>query len=390
MNYRTDPKTGHALSALGFGLMRLPGSPGRINQSATEAMILKAISEGVNYFDTAYIYPGSERALGLALAKHGLRDKIYIATKLPLLLVKKPEDFDRFLKKQLERLRTDHIDYYFMHMLSSPQQWRSLCALGIESWLAEKQRSGEIRQVGFSFHGKRDDFLELLDMYDWDFCQIQYNYMNINYQAGLTGLKRAAEKGMPVIIMEPLLGGKLAASLPKDAEKIFRRANPALSPAAWALRWLWDQPEVTVVLSGMSAMPQVEENLRTASSSEAGMLTDIEHEAVNKVTQSFNKAFRIPCTGCNYCMPCPKHVNIPACFSAYNSSYSMGFVTGMQQYILSTGTATSDPHFASDCIGCGKCEKHCPQELPIRQHLRQVKRRFQFPGYKKIVSIITK
>jgi predicted aldo/keto reductase-like oxidoreductase len=281
-------------------------------------------------------------------------------------------------KTQLERLHTDYIDYYLMHNVSDMALWEKLCALGIEKWIAEKRMSGQIKNIGFSFHGIHNEFLKILDAYEWDFCQIQYNYLNINYQAGMAGLKRAAEKGLSVIIMEPLLGGKLAGGLPKKAVDIFNAANSALSPAKWALRWLWNQNEVTVVLSGMNELSQLEENLETAKDAIPNMLTADDEKTFDSVIKIINASYKIPCTGCNYCMPCPHKVNIPACFATYNVSYSIGFITGFTQYLNSIGMLNTVSSFApSQCQKCGQCEKKCPQHIPIMNSLEKVTKRME-------------
>jgi len=250
MNYRTD-KYGNQLSILGFGCMRFPQKLGRIDMEETEQEILTAVDGGVNYFDTAYIYPGSESALGEILEKNQLRNRVYIATKLPHCLIKSREGRDKLFNEELRRLRTDHVDYYLMHMLTDVDTWQRLKDLGIEDWLGEKQAAGQIRQVGFSYHGNSEMFMRLLDVRNWDFCQIQYNYMDEHSQAGRKGLHYAHEKGVPVIIMEPLRGGKLVTRLPEKAMRLFDAHSKHLTPAQWAFKWLWNQPEVTVVLSGM-------------------------------------------------------------------------------------------------------------------------------------------
>ncbi|SHI02771.1 hypothetical protein SAMN02745823_02004 [Sporobacter termitidis DSM 10068] len=378
MQYRSDPKSGNALSILGFGCMRFPRNLSQIDMNKTEKLVLKAIENGVNYFDTAYIYGGSEEALGTIVHKNNVRDRIFIATKLPHAKCQRYEDFDALFKTQLERLRTDYIDYYLIHNLSDTKSWQRLRELGIEKWIADNKASGKIRQIGFSFHGMYDEFLSLLDAYDWDFCQIQYNYVNTHYQAGTAGLQKAAEKGIPVMIMEPLLGGKLANGLPQKAINQFKAANTALSPAAWAFRWLWDQREVFVVLSGMNDDAQLSENLELADRSVSGMLSDEEHRLFESVTEAFRASYKIPCTGCNYCMPCPQGINIPACFSAYNMSYTVGFLSGLQQYITSTGASNPNAnHSPGHCIKCGKCEKHCPQHIQIRASLTAVTKRME-------------
>jgi len=303
--------------------MRFPRNLTQIDINKVEQLIIKAVQEGINYFDTAFAYNGSEDALGQILTKNNLRDKVFLSTKLPLAKCRKYEDFDLLFKTQLDRLHTDYIDYYLMHNLGDTLSWKRLCDLGVEKWIKEKKESGQIRNIGFSFHGIYNEFINLLDTYDWDFCLIQYNYMNADYQAGTAGLKKAAEKGLSVFIMEPLLGGKLATRLPKKAVDIFNASNNTLSPAAWALRWLWNQKEVTVVLSGMNDISQLEDNIKTAKDAVPDMLTPEEEKAIESVVKVFNSTNKIPCTGCNYCIPCPHNVNIPACFTAYNMLYTV-------------------------------------------------------------------
>ena len=356
--------------------MRFPRSLGRIDMQKTEELLMRAIEMGVNYFDTAWIYSGSEETLGVIFDKNHVRDKVFIATKLPLIMIKKSEDFDRFFDQSLQRLKTDYIDYYLLHMLTDTQQWQKLRSLGIEDWIARKKKSGQIRQIGFSFHGSGSEFLNLIDDYNWEFCQIQYNYSDENFQAGVTGLRAAAVK-MPVVIMEPLLGGKLASALPKDAVRIFQNADANISPAGWALNWLWNQEEVTTILSGMSAMNQLEENLRLADASAVGMLGETGKSVYADVLEFVKRAYKISCTGCNYCMPCPAGVNIPGSFSAYNVIYSMGYVEGMKQFITSTGLTSEKGSSPSLCIKCGKCESHCPQHISIMKELVTVRNKME-------------
>ena len=390
MQYREDKRTGNKISILGFGCMRLPSAHGQINIDKTEELFLKAIDKGINYFDTAYLYPGSEAAIGKIFSKHNLRKDVYIATKLPLMMCRKASDFERIFQTELERLQTDYIDYYFMHMLTSPKQWEQLCALGIREWIAEKREKGQIRQVGFSFHGKKEDFIELADIYDWDFCQIQYNYINTHYQAGTEGLKYASAKGLPVFIMEPMLGGRLANGLPKKALKVMKDSDKNMTPVGWALKWLWNQQEVTMLLSGMNEMEQLDENVRLAEDSVPEMFSDKENETIEQVIKVFNDSYKIPCTGCSYCMPCPQGINIPGCFAAYNSSYSISKSVGMNQYMLSTGAMSQTPVLASACIKCGKCESHCPQSIPIREALVDVRKRLQPFWMKPAIAVVRK
>ncbi len=380
MNYRTD-RYGNRISILGYGCMRFTSSAGKINVKKAEEEILEAIRSGVNYFDTAYVYPGSEAALGEILERNGLRDEVSIATKLPHYLVKNADSIEKYFSEQLKRLRTDHVDYYLMHMLTDVKTWEKLKALGVEEWIRSKKEKGQIRQVGFSYHGNADKFIELLDAYDWDFCQIQYNYLDENSQAGRKGLMYANEKGLPVIVMEGLRGGKLANQLPPSAKKIFDDYPVKRSPAEWGLKWLWNQKQVTCVLSGMNSVDMVKENVRAASSSAADELGSEEAELYAKVIQEINAKTKVNCTGCRYCMPCPKNVDIPGAFSAYNHVYSDGFFTGLSEYFMCTAMRR-DSSAASNCVSCGRCEKRCPQHIQIRRELKSVKKKLENPLYK--------
>jgi predicted aldo/keto reductase-like oxidoreductase len=349
----------------------------RANVEKTEQLLLAAIDGGVNYFDTAYVYGDSETTLGEILYRNRARDKIFLATKLPHQKCRCYEDFEQLFQEQLVRLKTDKIDYYLIHNLPKLSQWRNLCEMGIERWITEKKRAGQISQIGFSFHGVQNEFIALLDAYEWEFCQIQYNYMNEHYQAGRLGLQSANAKGLPVIIMEPLLGGKLAKDLPHKAEKLFRDADPNLSPAAWALRWLWDQPEVTVAISGMNSAEQLTDNLKTAEVANCAITPEMA-KLFAPVAAAFREAYKIPCTGCNYCQPCPSGVNIPACFFGYNMSYATGFVSGLQLYITGTGANNPKKNFSGhNCVKCGACEKKCPQHIEIVKSLEIVTKRME-------------
>jgi len=385
MNYRTD-KYGNKLSVLGFGCMRFKGTLGKIDIAEAEKEIVKAVNEGVNYFDTAYIYPGSEAALGEILEKNNLRDKVYIATKLPHYMIKSREELDKLFSEELRRLRTDHIDYYLMHMLTDVDTWERLCNLGIKDWIREKQEKGQLCQIGFSYHGNTDMFIKVVDAYQWDFCMIQYNYMDEHSQAGKRGLKYANSKGLPVIIMEPLRGGKLVSRLPDKALKLFENHNIKHTPAQWSFKWLWNQPEVTVVLSGMNTMEMVCDNINTASTSNVGDLTEDDESMLKEVVRAINEKMKVGCTGCGYCMPCPKNVDIPLAFSAYNRRFQEGKLPALIEYFMCTALRKNSTA-ASNCIGCGKCEKHCPQGIVIRKELANVKKEFEgivYKGAKKI------
>ena len=387
MQYRVNPRNGDKLSALGYGCMRFTRKGGGIDQEKANRELKLALDNGVNYFDTAYIYPGSEEALGRFIKEYGCRDKLNIATKLPHYRVKKPEDIDAFFDEELKRLQTDHVDYYLMHMMNDAQSFRRLCDLGIKEWVAKRKAAGQIRNIGFSFHGSTPQFKELIDAWDWDFCQIQLNYMDERTQAGVEGLEYAAAKGIAVIIMEPLRGGKLATGLPKAAMREFEQAEPRRSPAEWGLRWLWNRPEVTVILSGMNDVQQVEENCRVASDSLPDALTDADMAMFQRVLTALTGTERINCTGCGYCQPCPKGVAIPVCFAAYNTSYADNLFTGMKEYMMCT-TLRKARSNASLCVKCGKCEQHCPQHLPIREALDKVRKRLENPAYKIAAAVL--
>ena len=369
MQYRKD-KYGHDLSILGYGCMRFSRKGAGIDIDKTEQEILEAFHAGVNYYDTAYIYPGSEAALGEILARNGIRDQVNIATKLPQYMVKSRASLDKFFDEELSRLRTDRVDYYLMHHLTDIAQWERLKGVGVLDWIREKKSAGAIRNIGFSYHGNTANFLKILQDYDWDFCQIQYNYLDDTSQAGVEGLRAAAARGIPVVIMEPLRGGKLVDLLPEEAKKAIARNGRGWTPAQWGLRWLYDQPEVTVVLSGMNSLDMVRENVRTASDAPVGSFTPEDFTLIDEVKGLIRAREKVGCTGCGYCMPCPKGVDIPGNFRCYNTMYSESRTTGWMQFVQTVGL-TREPAFASQCIRCGKCEKHCPQGLPIREKLQE-------------------
>ena len=388
MQYRTD-KNGNRLSVLGFGCMRFAQKGRSIDIAETERQIMEAFRSGVNYYDTAYIYPGSEAALGEIVQRNGIRDEIFIATKLPQYLVGSRAALDRYFNEQLSRLRTDHIDYYLMHHLTDVAMWEKLKAVGVLEWIAEKKQSGAIRNIGFSYHGNTDGFVRILDDYDWDMCQIQYNYFDEYAQAGVDGLKAAAKKGVPVVIMEPLRGGKLVNMLPQDAKDVIEASGRGWSPAEWSFRWLYDQPEVTVVLSGMNTLDMVRENCRTADNARAGAFTDADRDVLRRVTGAIRASDKVGCTGCRYCMPCPKGVDIPGTFRCYNAMFIESPSQGRFQYAQTVGL-TKEPAFALQCIQCGKCEKHCPQGLPIREKLKEADKALRPLPYRIGINIVRK
>ena len=371
MKYRLD-KYGRQISQLGYGCMRFSKKGGGIDFAKTEAEIMRGVELGVNYFDTAYVYPGSEDCLGRILSQNHCRDRVYIATKLPQYMMRSAKAIDRTFREELSRLRTDRIDYYLMHMFTEYSEWEKLQSLGIEEWIAARKAEGSIGNIGFSYHGDTDMFLSLLEAYDWDFCQIQYNYLDEHSQAGRRGLLAAAEKGVPVIIMEPLRGGKLV-RLPEKARRELERSGLGYTPAELGLRWLWDQPQVTCVLSGMNSLAMVEENARIAGEAEAGSFGEAEFDLVEQVKAVIREKEKVGCTGCRYCMPCPHGVDIPGNFYYYNLMYMERKNPARFEFAQSMGMRR-EPGFASQCIGCGKCEKHCPQSLPIRDLLKQADR----------------
>ncbi len=391
MNYRED-KYGNKLSILGFGCMRFTTRMGKLDMKKAEEEILTAYNNGVNYFDTAYIYPGSEALLGEIFEKNKIRDKINIATKLPHYLVKKREDFDRIFDEELKRLRTDYIDYYLIHMLSDVAAWNRLKELGVEEWIQDKKEKGQIRQIGFSYHGNSDTFCQIIDVNDWDFCMIQYNYMDEHSQAGRKGLNYANQKGLPVFIMEPLRGGHLVNRLPEEAKQIFANYVKKYTPAQWSFRWLWNQPEVTVVLSGMNSVEMVLDNIKTASDVQIGELGEDEEEMLKNVVEAINSKIKIKCTGCRYCVPCPKQVDIPGIFAAYNRRFTEGKFRSLQDYFMCT-TLRENTTAASNCVECGKCKSHCPQNIDIPEQLKIVQKEMEGPIYKiarRIVKIFAK
>jgi predicted aldo/keto reductase-like oxidoreductase len=374
MQYRNFGKLDWKVSALGFGCMRFPTVDGERTSPILEAeamkMVRHAIDSGVNYVDTAYVYHEglSEAFLAKAL-RDGYRERVKVATKLPLWFVNGPEDFDRLLNEQLERLQTDHIDFYLFHALDK-SRWRDIV---LKHDLLSKARGaradGRIRSIGFSMH---DDFACLEEIVKgsdlWDFCQIQYNYMDIENQAGTRGLKLAASKGLAVVVMEPLLGGRLATP-PKDIRTAMEALVARRSPAEWALQWIWDQPEVSVVLSGMSTMSQVEENLRSASAARIGSFSLEEQALIARAREMYLARTVIPCTKCGYCMPCPAGVNIPGAFELYNYAHlydDLGDAKFRYQIFL------PEAQKAGNCVACGACEEACPQSIPVSEWMPKV------------------
>ncbi len=379
MLYREMPKTGDRLSILGFGCMRFPGRQTNPNEKKAIEQIRYAVDKGVNYLDTAWPYHTgkSEPIVGKAI-KDGYRENVKIATKLPQWLVKSRQDMDHYLGDSLKRLDIDAIDYYLVHALNGAS-WRRMKELGIIDFLDEVKQSGRIVNAGFSFHGSRDDFREIVDDYDWDFCQIQFNILDEHVQAGIDGLNYACSKNIGVIVMEPLRGGALASKLPDAVEDLYRSAVPERSNAEWALRWVWNHPGVITVLSGMNAMAQIDENITIAETADVGSMSEDELNTVKRASEAFRSLEKVPCTGCQYCMPCPAGVDIPGAFSACNGrhTFNQGLKGRIQYLVAHAGGGGRKPSLPSQCTECGVCVEKCPQGIDIPTELKQVAAEFE-------------
>lgn len=388
MLYRKDRK-GNEISQLGFGCMRFTKKGNAFDFDKAEKEVMQAVRAGVNYFDTAYIYTGSEELMGKIFKKNGVREQIHIATKLPQYMLRSIDAVERTFREELKRLQTDYIDYYLMHMFTDIHEWENLRHIGIEDWIAGHLADGSIRNIGFSYHGDQDMFLKILDAYDWDFCQIQYNYLDEHSQAGRRGLEAAYKKGIPVIIMEPLRGGKLVNMLPKEAHEAIAKSDRGYTAAEWGLRWLWDQPGVTCVLSGMNSSEMVAENIRIASEMTVGQFTETDFQTIEEIRKAIRKKEKVGCTGCRYCMPCPKGVDIPGIFHYYNLSSIEKKSTTRKEFARNMGLR-KDSCMASQCIKCGKCEKRCPQHIAIREKLQEADRVLRPVPYKVGIEVARK
>jgi len=370
MLYRKIKKTGDELSVLGFGAMRLPSKNGRTDEKRAIKQIRYAIDHGVNYIDTSKAYM-NESLVGKALSE-GYREKVKIATKLPPWYVNKVEDMENIFKIQLENFMTDHIDYYMLHGLNR-SKWEKMQKLGALEFLSELKSHGQIINAGFSFHGDKELFKEIIDSYNWDFCMLQFNYLDEQKQAGIEGLRYAADKGLGIIVMEPLQGGNLTRNIPPKVEAIWNQAKIKRTPAEWAFRWVLNYPEVTCVLSGMNQESHIKQNLLIADEALPNSLTQGELELIGQVKDKYREQMKIGCTGCGYCMPCVNGVDIPLCFEIYDNRQFMGNLQSQLFYAVGLGVIHGGKSaFASNCIKCGKCEKKCPQELPIMEFLGDV------------------
>lgn len=360
------------VSLLGMGCMRLPlDSQGEVDVDASVAAIRKGIDEGINYMDTAYVYHNgfSERVLGMAL-RDGYREKVLIADKMSIWLAKTEEDLDRLFDKQLSRLGTDYIDIYLLH--NQNRNFFEKCKkLNIFSWLDQKKKEGKIRYTGFSFHDEYDVFEEIIKSYDWDMCQIQFNYIDENYQAGIRGLKLAGEMNIPVVIMEPLKGGRLASKLPPQIEPMWKEMSEDRKPVDWAFRWVADHPQVMTILSGMSSMDQVTENLELFKTITPGCLSDGDRNVLSKIADTFRSLVEYGCTECRYCMPCPQRIDIPKTIRLYNDLALYDNAAGVH-----TEYNWMAPYTASKCVECKACESHCPQSLPVSSIMKKCVEKF--------------
>ncbi len=372
MKYRKINKLGIELSAFGVGCMRFPMKENEngervVDESISTPTIRHAIDGGVNYIDTAYVYSDKKNETAVAHAlKDGYREKVYLATKIPTWPINTREDMDKLLAEQLANLETDHIDFYLVHSLNKGT-WEKVRDLGIREFLDKAKASGKIKYACFSFHDNYDAFIDIIDSYDWDMCQIQFNYMDINNQATIKGLQYAGKKNIPVVIMEGLLGGKLAKA-PENVQALYDSFPVKRSPVEWAFRWICNHPEVATVLSGVTSIEQCDDNLHIFDRCEVGVMTDDEEELISKVRDAYNSRTKVGCTGCRYCMPCPNDVDIPGIFATWNNLFLYDEkLAGNGRY----KRIINDGHSAEKCVGCGACEGICPQHLDIIEKLKQ-------------------
>ena len=370
MFYRKMGKLNEEISLLGLGAMRLPtNSEGRIDQAASIAMIRKAIDSGINYVDTAFTYPGSEKIVGAAL-KDGYRDKTYIADKLPPWLIRSEEDKESLFNKSLERLDVDYIDFFLVHNLNKGN-WKKTQKWDLINFLDQKKQEGKIRHLGFSFHGDTELFKEIVDAYDWDFCQIQMNFMDKNSQAGLEGLDYAYDKGLGIIVMEPLKGGRLTTSIPPTVQELWDSAESDKSPAEWSFKWLMSNPKISLVLSGASSEEQLEDSIRIFSDESNTAITAEEEALLDEISAEYSRLIKYPCTGCGYCMTCPQKIDIPTTLGYFNDWNAFDKPSNVKfEY---DGWMVKH---ASDCVDCHACEEKCPQSLPIAQAMKEAAESF--------------
>lgn len=395
MQYRTMPNSNEKLSVLGYGMMRLPTHVGRIasnriNKRKALQQIRGAIDRGVNYLDTAYTYHlgASESFLGEYVLKDGYREKVKIATKLPCMTIRKKEDIRKIFNEQLEKLQVDYIDYYLLHALDG-NIWDIMFKLDIIEFMDEVKATGKVKHMGFSFHGQKHDFLRICDGYDFDFAQVQFNILDEKFQAGIEGIEYAHSKGMGIIVMEPLRGGSLVGKIPKEVQAVYNSSKTKRSPADWALRWVWNHPAVTVVLSGMNIDEHIDENIRIAAEALPNSMSEEELNMINKVRDTYSNLLQVGCTGCAYCMPCPAGIDIPAAFKNLNNYHMYSKFKSRLYHIAFLGVLTKDgkSHFTHSCINCGKCEQKCPQNIEIRKEFKHVQKDLEKTTSKIIAGI---
>lgn len=395
MQYRTMPNSSEKLSTLGFGCMRLPTRVGGqasnlIDRERTVKQIRYAIDQGVNYLDTAYPYHlgASESFLGEYVLKDGYREKVNIATKLPCFSINKKESMEEIFNKQLEKLQVDYIDYYLLHALNG-KTWNKMVSLDVIDFMNNIRKQGKVRHMGFSFHGTRDDFIKIVDGYDWEFAQVQFNILDEHFQAGIEGIQYAHDKGLGIIVMEPLRGGSLVGKIPNEVQKLYNSAPVKKSPADWALRWIWNHPEITLVLSGMNNEENIKENIKIASEAFPDSLSNTEISIVEDVRKTYQDIMQVGCTGCGYCMPCPAGINIPGAFKNLNNYHMYSKFEARIYHMGYAGVQTEDgkPHWTSTCLNCGQCEKKCPQGIKVREEFKHVQRDLEGAGIKATASI---
>lgn len=398
MEYRTVKKNEDKISLLGFGAMRLIQKNGKIDMELASQIINYAIDNGINYFDTAYLYGmgSNEKALGEIILKLSCRSDIYLATKMNRLAIHSREDMDKMFSQELDNLCTDYIDYYFIHNVISYQDIIDLIDMGLFDFIEEKKSNGQIMNMGFSYHGSYDDFEKILELYDWDMTLLQYNYLDNQLQAGLKGIKLAHDKGMGIMIMEPLKGGLLAGTMPKEAQDLIDESTTTRSNVDLALSWIYDTPEITCVLSGMNTMDMLEENIAITDQFNENPLSDDEKKLLNQVKEIILKINKIGCTSCNYCMPCPQQINIPDIFKLYNDKYlfpedkTHGIHHTYIQYAGNMLGFTGQRHDGALCVDCGLCISKCPQRLEIPELLKMVDKSYHGNLLRPIVPVAKK
>ena len=389
------PGSEEKLSVLGFGCMRLPtrfGGPTSafIDRDKAVRQIRYAIDNGVNYLDTAYPYHmgNSESFLGEHILTDGYRDKVKVATKLPCFSIRRKEAVESTFQKQLKKLQTDRIDYYLLHALDGTG-WDKMLSLDILSFMDKIRKEGSVGKMGFSFHGRKKDFLRIVDGYDWDFAQIQFNILDESFQAGIEGMEYAHSRGLGIVVMEPLRGGSLVGKIPGEVQKLYNFADVKRNPVDWALRWILNHPAVTVVLSGMNCMDHIKENIAVVEDALPGSMTEKETKIIGDVRNTYNKLLQVGCTGCSYCLPCPAGIDIPAAFANLNNFHMFSKTESRVYHANYLGIQTRDgkPHWTSSCINCGKCEKRCPQNIPVRSYFPRIQKDLEVPLVKAIAAI---